>query len=90
MLAALFGLIGALAHKKALMIVMGILLIVAAAATVLYPTLVQLPSVGFDKFAELIKDNFKALTLWTYIAGGLSLLSAIFLFACAGTTKKKA
>lgn len=89
-LAALFGLIGALAHKKALMIVMGILLIVAAAATVLYPTLVQLPSVGFDKFAELIKDNFKALTLWTYIAGGLSLLSAIFLFACAGTTKKKA
>ena len=88
-LLAVLGLIGSLAHKKPLMIVVGILLIITAVATTFYGVLVNLPTTGFENFVELVQSNFELLTLWTYVAGGLSLVAAITQFVCAGTTKRK-
>lgn len=86
---AVLGIIGASAHKKPLMAIVGILLIVTAVATTFYGVLVNLPSKGFENFTELVRSNFESLTLWVYIAGGLSLVAAITQFVCAGTTKRK-
>ena len=90
-LAAVFGIIGAAARKKALMIVMGILLVIAFAATMLFTFLYYVAAAdGMFDFVTYIQGNFTTQTVWVYIAAGLSLIGAVLLFVLAGKTKKNA
>lgn len=87
---ALFGIAGAAAHKKGLMVTMGILLIIAFIATLLFVFIYSaLGSDGTFNFMTYIQGNFTTQTVWVYIAAGLSLVGAITLFVLSAKTGKK-
>ena len=87
---ALFGIAGAAAHKKGLMVTMGILLIIAFIATLLFVFIYSAAAAdGTFNFMTYIQGNFSTQTVWVYIAAGLSLIGAIALFVLSAKTGKK-
>ena len=87
---ALFGIAGAAAHKKGLMVTVGVLLIIAFIATLLFVFIYSaLGSDGTFNFMTYIQGNFSTQTVWVYIAAGLSLIGAIALFVLSAKTGKK-
>ena len=87
---ALFGIAGAAAHKKGLMVTVGVLLIIAFIATLLFVFIYSaLGSDGTFNFMTYIQGNFSTQTVWVYIAAGLSLVGAITLFVLSAKTGKK-
>lgn len=87
---ALFGIVGAAAHKKGLMVTVGVLLIIAFIATLLFVFIYSaLGSDGTFNFMTYIQGNFSTQTVWVYIAAGLSLVGAITLFVLSAKTGKK-
>lgn len=87
---ALFGIVGAAAHKKGLMVTMGILLIIAFIATLLFVFIYNAAAAdGTFNFMTYVQGNFTTQTAWVYIAAGLSLIGAVVLFVLSAKTGKK-
>lgn len=88
---ALFGLVGSLTGKKALAIIMGILLIFAFAATmVINPLYEVFGSMEFSLEGAALPDSFFKQNVWVYITAGLEFIAAISLFVRAAKIRKTA
>ena len=83
---ALIALIGSLTHKKGLMIVFGVLLLIACVATVFIVPIYEL--VGGAAFGTATVDALASQNAWVYITAGLEFVSAFALFVSAAKTKK--
>lgn len=86
---ALFGLVGSLTRKKALAIIMGVLLIFAFIATMVINPLYEIAgSMEFSIEGAALPDSFFEQNVWVYITAGLELIAAISLFARSAKIKK--